>query len=85
MIVNYLAFMQARLKYFSPLFDAINCFSNRGSSTEIKVKHLSYRGNIGPGFRTRDRERLSTDSKIPARRFCQQLARAIQGGQRRKK
>ena len=39
-IVNYLAFMHARLKYFSLLFDAINCFSDRGSSTEIKVKHI---------------------------------------------
>ena len=37
---NYLAFMHARLKYFSLLFDAINCFSDRGSSTEIKVKHI---------------------------------------------
>ena len=32
--------MHARLKYFSLLFDAINCFSARGSSTEIKVKHI---------------------------------------------
>ena len=32
--------MHARLKYFSPLFDAINCFSDRGSSTEIKAKHI---------------------------------------------
>ena len=32
--------MHARLKYFSLLVDAINCFSDRGSSTEIKVKHI---------------------------------------------
>ena len=32
--------MHARLKYFSALFDAINCFSDQGSSTEIKVKHI---------------------------------------------
>ena len=32
--------MHARLKYFFLLFDAINCFSDRGSSTEIKVKHI---------------------------------------------
>ena len=33
--------MHARLKCFSPLFDAINCnFNYRGSSTEIKVKHI---------------------------------------------
>ena len=39
-IVNYLAFMHARLKYFSPLSHAINCFNYRGSSTQIKVKHI---------------------------------------------
>ena len=32
--------MHARLKYFSPLCDAINCFTDRGSSREIKVKHI---------------------------------------------
>ena len=39
-------------------------------------------------FRTRDREsslRGGTDSKITARRFCPQLARAIRGVQKRKK
>ena len=32
--------MHARLKYFSALFDAINCFNYRRSSTQIKVKHI---------------------------------------------
>ena len=32
--------MHARLKYFSLLFDVIKCFSDRESSTEIKVKHI---------------------------------------------
>ena len=32
--------MHARLNYFFPLFDVIKCFSDRGSSTEIKVKHI---------------------------------------------
>ena len=32
--------MHARLKYFPLLFDAINYFSDRGSSTEVKVKHI---------------------------------------------
>ena len=76
--------MHARLKYFSLLFDAINCFSDRRSSTEIKLKHiLAIEETLDLGFALgRDRERGSTVSKIPARRFCQQLAiaRAIQGG-----
>ena len=76
--------MHARLTYFSLLFDAINCFSDRGSSTEIKVKHiLAIEETLDLGFEL-GIESVEVVSKIPARRFCQ-LARAIQGGQRIKK
>ena len=33
-------FYARTIKIFSLLFDAINCFSDRGSSTEIKMKHI---------------------------------------------
>ena len=43
--------MHVRLKYFSLLFDAINCFSDRGYSTEIKVKHgLAIEETLDLGF-----------------------------------
>ena len=83
-IVNYLAFMHAGLKYYSPLFDAINCFNYRGPSTQMKVKHI-LKEKLDLGFEPEIERAHCAEVLIPrSPHVAPQLARAIRGGQKKK-